>query len=498
MPYRQTTFPVQPAGGLVQSLSPVQQGLESPGSAARLINFEPSINGGYRRINGYSKFSSTAVTGTGQIFGVAYFDGSVVAVRNGNIYQGTGGGWASIAAGRTHTTKHRYHIINLAGTRKLIGVDSSNYPYSWDGSTFTNINGSADVLGAKYVVQFKDHVFYAKGNLVTFSVPFDETDFTVASGSGSFNVKDVVTGMIVFRQRLFVFTETSISVLDGTSLTDFAMTSVADDIGAIRDDTVQEVGGDVAFLASDGARLLGATDRDGDFSNQLASRPVQKGLVGFKVEYDQYSSCVVRGKSQYRIFGYIAARTAEGTRGYLSTQFESQNPLSFAWSILEGFKVYAIDSQIHNGSEFIVFVSDGDYVYEMENGQTFDGTDISAQYWTPYLSLTDPLYRKTIYSVDVYFTPENSITGDLTLNFDFGKVTKVQPDSISFVQQGGGALYGEAIYGTDSYASENQDAVLEQLVIGAGNTVQARLDFTGERPFNIDAIFITYAQEERA
>jgi len=496
MPYRWETFPVQPEGGLVQNIASIRQGIELPGSAARLVNFEPSINGGYRRINGYSKFSATEVTGTGQIFGVAYFDGSVIAVRNGNIYEGTGGGWTSIATGRTHTTKHRYELINLDGTRKIIGTDGSNYPYSWDGTNFVNINGTTDIQGASHAVEFKDHVFYAKDDLITFSVPFDETDFTVADGAGNFRVEDDVTGMIVFRERLFIFTETTIDVLDGDSQADFRLTSVAEDIGCIFPDTIQEVAGDVAFLSNDGIRLLGATDRTGDFSNQVSSRPVQQNFLEFQDEYTQYASCVIRGKSQYRIFGFTAARSAETTEGYVATQFESQNPLSFRWGEIIGMKVYAIDSRVYDGDEYIVFVSDDGYVYLMENGNSFDGTGITSQYWTPYISFNDPMYRKTLYNIEAYYNPEGDITGSLTVNFDFDKSTKIQPPTITFSQSGGGAVYGSAIFGTATYAAD-AEAILETNLLGAGETAQLRFDFGGGPPFVVDAMFITYAVEER-
>jgi len=498
MPTRWETFSISPEGGLVENVASLKQGIEMPGSAARLVNFEPSIDGGYRRINGYTKFSATEVTGTGQIFGVAFFEGSSIAVRNGNIYESSGGAWSNIATGRTHTTKHRFHIINLNGTRKIIGVDGSNYPYSWDGSAFTNINGTTDINACTHVAQFKDHIFYASGGLVTFSVPFDETDFTVADGAGSFRVEDDVTGMFVFRERLYVFTESSIMVLDGDSQADWRLTSVTEDIGCIEEDTIQEVAGDVAFLSNDGIRLLGATDRIGDFSNQVSSRPVQQNFINFRDTYSQFSSCVIRGKSQYRIFGFTAGRTAESTESYIATQFEAQNPMSFDWAEMVGVPVYSIDSQIYQGDEYIVFVGEATgYVYLMESGISFDGTDITAQYWTPYLSITDPTIRKTLYKIWAYYDPEGDINGDLTLNYDFNRSTKIQPDTITFTQTGGGALYGTAIYGTATYAGATQDAVLETNLLGSGQTVQLRFDFSGSEPFVIDTILLEYAQEDR-
>ena len=498
MPYRWETFSVQPQGGLVENVAKLRQGIELPGSAARLVNFEPSIEGGYRRINGYSKFDAAEVTGTGQVFGVAYFRGAVIAVRNGNIYRSTGGGWTSIATGRTHTTKHRFHTINLDGAPKLIGVDGSNYPYSYDGTTFANINGTTDILGASHVVEFKDHVFYSSGDLVTFSVPFDETDFDTGLGAGSFRVKDNVTGMIVFRERLYIFTETTIDVLDGDSSSDFRLTSVAEDIGCIAEDTIQEVAGDVAFLSNDGVRLLGATERIGDFSNQVTSRPIQKNFNDFRETYTRFSSTVIRGKSQYRIFGFTPSRGRETTEGYIATQFEAQNPNSFAWGEIVGIEVYSIDSQVWQGDEYIVFVGEETgFVYRMESGNTFDGIAITSQYWTPYLSFNDPTFRKTLYKLIAHYTPENDIEGSFSINFDFNRQGKIQPEVITFSKSGGGAVWGSFTWDSGVWAGAAPDAVLETQVIGSGQNAQIRFEFAGSAPFVVDTLLIEFATEDR-
>ena len=47
------TFAASCLGGLVLNQDPLTQGGQMPGSALRLINYEPALNGGYRRISGY-------------------------------------------------------------------------------------------------------------------------------------------------------------------------------------------------------------------------------------------------------------------------------------------------------------------------------------------------------------------------------------------------------------------------------------------------------------
>ena len=55
------SFPLELKGGLISNMSRLQQGVKAPGSARRLVNFEPSVKGGYRRINGYAKYDSNVI-----------------------------------------------------------------------------------------------------------------------------------------------------------------------------------------------------------------------------------------------------------------------------------------------------------------------------------------------------------------------------------------------------------------------------------------------------
>ena len=60
------TYPVEFRGGLITNLSPLQQGINAPGSARILRNYEPSIEGGYRRIEGYDKYDSNIIPPYGE------------------------------------------------------------------------------------------------------------------------------------------------------------------------------------------------------------------------------------------------------------------------------------------------------------------------------------------------------------------------------------------------------------------------------------------------
>lgn len=490
-----TSYPIQLTGGLVSNIPEIQHGITSPGSARVLVNFEPSVNGGYRRINGYSKWDTAVVPSTDsstQLLGVGFLSGTAIVPREGKIYSSTGSGWTQIATGRTQPNKHRYCSINLDGTKKIIGTDGSNYPYSWDNTTFTNINGSTDLLAATYAAQFGDRIFYAVGKNLVYTEPFDEAGVDPAKGAGTINVRDTVTGLHVFRKSLFVFTENSIHVVSGTSPSNYNMSSLSETVGCINGDSVKDVGGDVFFLGKDGVRSLSSTDNIGDFDNDPIGQPVRSNVNDFIDTYEQFSAQILRGKSQYRIYGWDSAYSASLSEGFLATSREN----TYEWAKLRGVKVYAAWDEVYNSEEILLFISTTEYVYKNDDGQNFDGTAIEASFFSPYLSVDgDPQTRKTTYKVITYLNSESTVAGTLSLVFDQNSSRKIQPPSIDLSTGGGQALYGSAIYGAATY-SAGSNTLMENLTSGAGNNVSLCYSFTDDqKPFTIDTVVLEYLTE---
>lgn len=105
----------------------------NPSFAIALINYEPSQTGGYRRISGFSKFSTTIVPGQGLILGsLVHPSGYVLAARRDasdgtkyNLYRGSGTAWTQINPSTTtqtgDVTNGSNSIINLSvGTAALL------------------------------------------------------------------------------------------------------------------------------------------------------------------------------------------------------------------------------------------------------------------------------------------------------------------------------------------------------------------------------------------
>jgi len=503
MPDRWTTNAFELKGGLITNLSPLQHGLGAPGSARILRNFEPAQSGGYRRIEGYTKYDSNNIGNTGPIRGLVYYGDRVYAAQNDGIFRSSGSGWTEVTDNAAFSSagvnlnagsgKVRFLKYNFSGTEKFMAVDGINKPFTFDGTTFKQLTSlSSDFTGSDFLANFKNHIFVANGTNVLFSAPYEDEDFTSASGGGIINVGDEVTGLIVFRDQLIIFSENKINRLAGSSVGDFVLQPVSRDLGCVEADTIQEIGGDILFLGPDGLRTFSATDRVGDFSLAVISKPIQTEVLDLIRTSSTFSSCVVREKSQYRIFGYSSAIQPSASKGICGVQLEQ----SIVWNDLRGFKVYSSYGEYSSGLELIFFGGDDDYVYQMEQGNTFDGTNITATFATPFVPLQDPNLRKTLYKATTYVDADGVFDIQLSVKYDFDQAGSVQPLPISLNNTTGTAVtFGSGVFGTATFGTK-QRAIYQVPVTGSGFTVSLLYETLGQTTdstFTIDAATVQYA-----
>jgi len=359
---------------------------------------------------------------------------------NKTVYHyGTSATWTPIGTSTaTNTSKIRHFTFNFTGDEKTVFVDGRGYPAIYNASdntmTFMSSANSTDIEGTDIAVIFKNTGFYAKDNIIYFTAPATIDDFSVGNGAGSLNVASNVTGMIVFRDQLIVFTTDTIKRLVGNTAADFVLEPITDKIGCISPDTIQEFGGDIIYLSPDGVRLLGATDRIGDFALDVASDTIFKDAKEFTSQTNQFCSVLVRNKAQYRIFEYRSSVQSSNSKGLIATKFVAQGGSGISWSTTKGLKVNVADSVYSGSNEFVIFGNDDGYCYLMDSGNSFDGSDIEAIYESPYMPITDPQLRKTLYKLTLYADPTGRMDLDVNFKLDFeseNDLSIVQPPTIS-------------------------------------------------------------------
>ena len=427
-------------------------------------------------------------------------------------FHGTGTDWSHIGtSSSTNTLKARYASFNFTQEDKTIFVDSKSFPIIYNSSGNTTVSltssNSSDVQGAENVAVFKNHAFYSKGSKIFFTAPNTVDDFATGNGAGTLNIGFDVTGMIGFREQLIIFTTDTIKKLVGNTSSDFRLEPITDRIGCINPDSIQEFGGDIAYLSPDGIRLLSATDRIGDLALDIASDPIYKDANEFISQTDVFCSVLVRGKSQYRLFAYIPTVQAGSASGLIATKFIAQGGSGIAWSTTKGLKVNVADSTYSGAQESIMFGNDDGFCYRMDSGNSFDGSSIESIYESPFMPITDPQIRKTMYKLTLYAQPTGTMNVDINFKIDFdagNDPSVIQPPTItvSSASAGGGiSLFGAStsIYGG---AGVTYGGVLDQIykenLVGSFKTIAMRITDNSTNPtFTLDTAVLEYRQHDR-
>ena len=315
---------------------------------------------------------------------------------------------------------------------------------------------------------------------LVFSQPFDEDAFSSGSGAGSIKVDDVITGLKVFRDGLFIFCENRIFKLSGSTSSDFAITPVTRNIGCINGDTIQEFAGDLIFLGPDGLRTIAGTARIGDVELGTISANVQSLFDENLSSASEFDSVVIPDKTQYRIFFTKDGTGANITKGVMCVM-KGQN---FEFAELRGIKPSATDTFVKAGD---VIVLHGDYangyIYRQESGTTFDGTSILGKYRGPDLTFGDAGIRKHMQRVIVNYAPESTIDADLFVRYDYESKESARPAAYPLDSGDIAAIYGTSTYGSSStslgtYGGASQPLV-RQAVEGSGFAVALRVNDGG-------------------
>lgn len=481
---RWTSQVIKCDGGLMLSADVLTRGTDAPGSAEILQNYEVADQGGYERVLGFSKYDSSTLTGSGPILGVGVGLGGVLAARlNGTDNQirfSSGSGWSSPINGSARTgsvTKVRFKFYALTTAKVVVITDGVNPALKWDGTTATTLNGTGAPANPKYAEMHLGRLFLsgysASPSGISISVPGNDTDFN-SSGAIEIFARDTVIGIKKFRETLYIFCTNGIQKLVGTSSSDFKLEDVTTAISAVSGDTIQEVAGDVLFLAPDGVRSLAATERVGDVELGLVSTEVQSLLREVIGAYnaDAYSTCVIRKKSQYRLFiqdSNVVDASAKGFIGKLKGPDLSR--LSYQWSTLKGFNAYCADSQYVGVNEIsVIGHPTNGYVYQMENANSLDGNAIEFIYRSPQITFGDSTLRKVLHRAICYLQAKGDINVTLSTILGFDEINYPQPPSITLNQSGAVSVYDTAIYDSSVY-SELQYPVFREKLNGSGFTV---------------------------
>lgn len=508
------TFPIPCQGGVRSNLDPLTHGSQAPGSAIRMINYEPALRGGYRRIDGYTNdygtvpgADATAVLG---VFVSSDINSGIFACRkptSGNNYfhYWNGASWTTPTTAGTPTmtgvTRVRFNDFNW-GTPKLIMTDGINPAATWDGTTYTQITHATAPSAPSVSENFSNHMFLAadpsEPHNLYFSAPIDETDFSPGSGAGVINLGFKVVQLKSFRNTLYIFGNNQIKRLTGSSAADFRLESVTTGLGCLAADSVIEFNADLLFLSPDGIRPISATDRIGDIELATVSKPIQTLFDQFSATEDMTDVTIlpIRRKSQFRLF--FPDKESLGIIGALRLSGLGQGGASFEFSQLIGIDVYCGTSGYIGDEEFVIHGDSTGKVYRQESGDDFDGSAVFSLFQTPFVYMDDPLVRKTFFGATTYLLAEGTVQVSAGVEFDYGDTSVELASNYSFNSVGAAAYFGTAIYDTTEIYDGNPSPVKKLNITGSGNSISIRYVTTEVQPSHtIQALALEYGLADR-
>jgi hypothetical protein len=481
----ETTLTFSCSGGLDKASNAIQL-FKTPGAATRLVNYESAITGGYRRIDGYAKWGGASATQpagtTSKNLGVFRYADGVVACQGTGVYFSTDGiTWIQVnkqgaslgiditalgAATEEPRTSQSFNSISLYEGNEEYGIliltdgvneiahfkitDTGGRKYYYE----ELVAASGAPVGAKYNIIYSGRSVTHLNSTVYWSGRYTPDDFTLAS-AGAVDVGDKITGLKVHRENLYVFCKNSIHVISNIDQNP-SRVPVTRNIGCVEGCSIQEIGGDLIFLAQDGLRTIAGTDRIDDVEMSTVSgliSPIVKGLADNINTYD-VSSTVIRSKNQYRLFYTKSANSTATQQGIIGVLKYGVSGITWEWSETLGIEAVRISSEMDKDTLEKIYHGDYDgWIYDHISGTSFNGAAVKAIYKTPDIDYGDIGLRKSLHSLKLSIKAETSTNLSITIRYNFGSNSIMHPQPYLLDTVNSAAIYGIMTYGSFYYGS---------------------------------------------
>tara|TARA_Y100000593_G_scaffold14086_1_gene26514 strand:+ start:871 stop:2466 length:1596 start_codon:yes stop_codon:yes gene_type:complete len=515
-------------GGLNVNLNQLEM-LKQPGFATKLKNFEVDPDGGYRRVSGYTLFGDTLPNSSNSVLGMAvYADGIVVCSGTGIFFSTDGEDtWLQVnrasvdAAGDNYSTftgrsvaartsQGRCTFAIYEGNSdygELVICDGVNEPFLFQmtgtgGLTsrtfFAKEITVSSTIGPAYAAIHDKHLVVAGASAAKNTVYYSGTndiDSFSSTGSGSIVIEDQVEGLSSFRDDLIIFCSNSIhKLININDSSNIAIVPITKNVGCVNGGSIQEIGGDLVFLAPDGIRTIAGTARIGDVELGSVSRQIQSIITDIVSDSGYIiTSGVLRSKSQYRLFYSKTSENPTLGKGIIGTLTGN----GFSWSETQGIQALGFTSDLDKDGIEKVYHGDKDgYIYNHDTGSSFysggSTGNITATYQTPDFDFGDIGTRKTLKYARISFSPEGECSPTFRLRFDYENTDTPQPEPVEITTIDLPAIFGSSTFNSANFGATSDP--MERITLeGSGNTCSFRISSEDQKSsYAVNGIYIDY------
>ena len=402
------------AGGLNQS---ADDSLLSVNQSRDAQNVDVS-SGTLKTISGYSKYIAAAApagitrlmkfyknnTSTGAV--TSY----LLAATATAIYYWTGSAWSALATGLT-SGDWDYLNYQISSTDVIIMGNGSDVMKKWDGTTFSNLGGTppvaksislhAERLWATGVKAYPNTVYYSDDlnpeNWTGGEDAAGEVYLPTWDGGVCIGVSNIFSDLVIFKTN-------NIFRVVGTYPSVYEVKQVYSSVGAIAEKTIVSGNDRAFFLSKDGLY----------YYNGVSAYPLLGDMAKDVVINPSYAKNAV--SIIHKNVLYCAFPEGNSTANNVVFVYDLLNKNLMIW---RGLAV----TDFMEYEDKLLFTDSTGYVYTMDgNAATFDGTNISAYWETPWQDLD--AFRVTKTADTLYFYAKGNGIMRVDVTFDGKTKTK--------------------------------------------------------------------------
>lgn len=371
--------------------------------------------GSYGGSTAAGSFFFTTITGTFQNGENLQVAGVTKAVANGADTANT-----LLPGGRFEFVTNNFG--GSTTTKRVYGCDGVNRAFEFDGTVFAWVTTGMTDDTPDHITAHLNYLFLSFGASVQYSSVAAPFTWTPVTGAGELGMGDDVTGFQVqpasnSTATLAIFTANKLSILYGTGSSTFQLLPYRDQIGA-RAWTMQTLA-QTLFLDTQGITDLRTVQEYGNFAYAALSNQIKTLLSGWRTT--AIASCLSRDLSQYRLLfsnNYAVYVTMAG-----------QKVVGMMPILLSHTPHCAMNDVKTDGTEVIFFGATDGYVYQMDKGTSFDGSNIEAYINLAYNFSGGPRTVKRYRDATLEFSGGSYVSFSFGYELGYGSTDIIQPDS---------------------------------------------------------------------
>lgn len=362
----------------------------------------------------------------------------------------------------------RYEFVNenFYGATSLGGMYAVNgvgFGFEWNGSVLTPLVTGASDERPIHIASHKNHLWlaYRNGSLQGSQSGLPQ-GWQGSLGAVVIGIGNDITGLMSqLAGTLAVFCRSRISILSGSTSTDFVLTQFTQDAGAI-EWTVQTMDGPT-FADDGGVRNLSTTQAFGNFQVDTLTQLIQPLLdLKKKAGVTIIGSLRVRTKSHYRL--YFSDGT--GIAIFIGGKKPSILPFDYGARV-PTFLSSGLDANDH---ELLLMGCADGYVYQLDKGTSLDGDTLQGFIRLAYNHCGSPNQNKRFQKLLLQVNAAPKATLFLTASFSDGDPDQPEAFQQTFDVRGGGGFWNEALWNL-FYWSSRILGKAEAHLDGIGNNI---------------------------